>query len=762
MENTNIELKDFEESETILIKEVEIDESQRDESLLERGENLKGEDTDSDRSERGQENRSDKKYQNPLAKFRHAAARVQFMCRVQINLNRYATEAGKGAFAAGITDMVNKLSKGQQVVYVQENETSKETITFNAGDYKTNHEFHWPKTGHVILEKKPEERTQEDIRIMCNLMRGLHSFRKYSKKMQNLIAKVVRYQKYGRRRVVIRKGHPGFSFYFIFSGAVCVTLDEDEESVFTKKEVTVLRKGVCFGEIALLKDVPRMATIMCLEDTELLIVDKDEFFDNGLHFHIQQEFQYRLKFFRDLDIFSTWPNDKLEEISDMGRLEEYHYDSVIVKDSRENEWLLFITKGRCDVLRLVDLAKLHSAQVKEEEEPKRNPVTRVRSRSNLLIGDYPLSLLPEGQQSPYPWLVPATLPERPKTTGQISRRTSKEDMETRTRAENRCKSAGIHREMSIHRQESGDVDENPPELRQQLNDAYSKQKRRGSTGEMELKLPNHMTLGMGTMKGPEVDAGVYIRVDSLGPGQCFGIEGVKGTMPKLSLLSLGCEIVRVSLSKFREYADEQTLEKIHGMTASYPDNQFLWSNFREEFKWSSFKNGIVQDVLENYSQTITTNTFVRDLRSGPGSSLATKSAKAYRRQKSQITAGKSNPTPKIHYAATHFIDNKIPSQNRHTATFTTQPYSNRSTFGDSSRSVSAFSRPKTSTLQTRRISRPPSTLPVIQTSPGQVSSCRPLWSCSISNRPQSVHYGGVSGQYRPTAVRRPATSVKKK
>lgn len=30
-----------------------------------------------------------------------------------------------------------------------------------------------------------------------------------------------------------------------------------------------------------------------------------------------------------------------------------------------------------------------------------------------------------------------------------------------------------------------------------------------------------MTLGMGTMKGPEVDAGVYIRVDSLGPGQCF-------------------------------------------------------------------------------------------------------------------------------------------------------------------------------------------------------------------------------------------------
>ena len=53
--------------------------------------------------------------------------------------------------------------------------------------------------------------------------------------------------RYGRRRVVVRKGHLGYAFYFIFSGAACVTLDEDEESAFVKKEVTILRKGTCFG-----------------------------------------------------------------------------------------------------------------------------------------------------------------------------------------------------------------------------------------------------------------------------------------------------------------------------------------------------------------------------------------------------------------------------------------------------------------------------------------------------------------------------------
>ena len=47
--------------------------------------------------------------------------------------------------------------------------------------------------------------------------------------------------------MVVRKGHLGYAFYFIFAGAACVTLDEDEESAFVKKEVTVLKKGACFG-----------------------------------------------------------------------------------------------------------------------------------------------------------------------------------------------------------------------------------------------------------------------------------------------------------------------------------------------------------------------------------------------------------------------------------------------------------------------------------------------------------------------------------
>ncbi len=49
---------------------------------------------------------------------------------------------------------------------------------------------------------------------------------------------------------------------------------------------------------------------------------------------------------RKLDLFSTWEDHQIQEVSDMSRIEDYNHDSVIVKDSTENEWILFVAKVR--------------------------------------------------------------------------------------------------------------------------------------------------------------------------------------------------------------------------------------------------------------------------------------------------------------------------------------------------------------------------------------------------------------------------------
>ena len=71
--------------------------------------------------------------------------------------------------------------------------------------------------------------------------------------------------------VFVREGGASDRFYVIVSGLVEVT-----------QGTRILRhegSGEFFGEIGLLRDVPRTATISAVEDTELLALDRDDFLD---------------------------------------------------------------------------------------------------------------------------------------------------------------------------------------------------------------------------------------------------------------------------------------------------------------------------------------------------------------------------------------------------------------------------------------------------------------------------------------------------
>ncbi|HEX6022877.1 MAG TPA: cyclic nucleotide-binding domain-containing protein [Solirubrobacter sp.] len=68
---------------------------------------------------------------------------------------------------------------------------------------------------------------------------------------------------------IIREGEPGDRFYVIAEGEVDVT----ERGRFRRTEPA----GDCFGEIALLREVPRTATVVSRTDVDLLVLERDEF-----------------------------------------------------------------------------------------------------------------------------------------------------------------------------------------------------------------------------------------------------------------------------------------------------------------------------------------------------------------------------------------------------------------------------------------------------------------------------------------------------
>lgn len=69
---------------------------------------------------------------------------------------------------------------------------------------------------------------------------------------------------------IFEQGSTGLCMYVILKGSVRVVHDSDGQSV----ELAVLKEGDFFGELSLIDDEPRSASVIALEDCQLLVVTR--------------------------------------------------------------------------------------------------------------------------------------------------------------------------------------------------------------------------------------------------------------------------------------------------------------------------------------------------------------------------------------------------------------------------------------------------------------------------------------------------------
>ncbi len=90
------------------------------------------------------------------------------------------------------------------------------------------------------------------------------------------LVKAATLRTYRRGEVIVRQGQPGDAFFVIVRGRVAVTVLSPEG-----REVVlgVLGDGDHFGEMALLDDAPRSASVVAQERSDLAILSRSTFFD---------------------------------------------------------------------------------------------------------------------------------------------------------------------------------------------------------------------------------------------------------------------------------------------------------------------------------------------------------------------------------------------------------------------------------------------------------------------------------------------------
>ncbi|MDA1138261.1 MAG: peptidase domain-containing ABC transporter [Planctomycetota bacterium] len=129
------------------------------------------------------------------------------------------------------------------------------------------------------LEQEPEALTYLEKYIsnlaIRNFLRQFTIFSELTSKEVTAWLDQLEFEEFQEGDIVFRQGDQGDRFYIITSGKVDVVL----ESQGQEEVIATLREGEFFGELALLSDRPRAATIRALEKLELAWMGKEQFQD---------------------------------------------------------------------------------------------------------------------------------------------------------------------------------------------------------------------------------------------------------------------------------------------------------------------------------------------------------------------------------------------------------------------------------------------------------------------------------------------------
>ncbi|XP_076437211.1 cyclic nucleotide-binding domain-containing protein 2-like [Babylonia areolata] len=434
-----------------------------------------------------------------------------------------------------------------------------------------------PRWALEIFDVPPERRTEGDCRRLHALFRGMRSFDKFTEEIQLNLCRAVTYTCIEETRIVLRRGHIGHNFYFIYSGSVFVNvqdIDSDGEP-FIKTEA-ILAHGDSFGELALLKDIRRTATVSVRETCELLVVEKDVF-SQVCPMIFEKELQEKKSFISRMPLFTSkfWNADVLSSLCMEAQIQEYKINKIVVENSTTEEWLYICMEGQCQVIRCLSEEGEEEEEEEGEEEKKKKKDKRKRGRKqSVILSEEIIELL---------------------AAASAAAKDGQERPDEETSQEKLLSSLGLEY-VNTGKRSGPFLEEVEAEGRRKWLQA--------SSGPMTLT---------SLMARQEKSGLVFIKVGNLEAEDIFDIGSLlKKPAPRthsaLLLVSCGARLLRLKKSLFHRLASPQALE--HAKTVisrhPFPTDTAIVDSYRNKVTWDAYKSQVVHGVVR-----------ARDLRTAP-------------------------------------------------------------------------------------------------------------------------------------------------
>ncbi|CAF1056398.1 unnamed protein product [Rotaria sordida] len=196
-----------------------------------------------------------------------------------------------------------------------------------------------------VYPKTAEQRQRLKDAVCHNLL-----FRTLETKQIDQILDAMWEKNVKKGECIIRQGDDGDNFYVIDQGTYEVYVSNVEDSNSQPRKIGEYNETGSFGELALMYNQQRSATVIATSDGTLWVMGRQTFRKLVLKHAFRKRQKYE-NFLRDLDILQSLTDYERSNIADALIPIDYYQNDIIIKQGDMGDRMFFIEDGQCDIYR---------------------------------------------------------------------------------------------------------------------------------------------------------------------------------------------------------------------------------------------------------------------------------------------------------------------------------------------------------------------------------------------------------------------------